>query len=679
MADPRLQWRTLNTSQPNVAGLLRGANESLNNAGDAAAGILERYDSGQKTKGDQELARLLASTNDRDALTELVNSEAVMGLNLSEDGVRMLNEAQGNRVDWANTDSTVRDRDGRLVLAQNVDGRAGDKHGIYMREDARNVAQRDYLQKNAANYTQAELDALNSGTSLNRPRKQGEFVRAGDHVFGNADPGQGPVKGNTGSLAYNSQTLVDLARTIQAEAGNQGAEGMLAVGAVIRNRAASGKYGEGIDGVIKKPGQFSAWNSETGYAGGEQGQDMNFQPNAEALQIAQAILDGKYKDNTQGATHYYNPDISQPDWGGPVINGEGAPRASQGRGFGGDHFTAAMANSGLFTPGEIAGTVGVLRTAGQAGDVQNEEDRQELIANFTTKTIDDLSKNEKVTTDTIVQETLNRIDKTNLPVTEVERAQLEQNIIAQIEGSGRLQKNLNPGQSEAERLIAETAQERASSETSMARKAIGGTPEAQMITDAESYAEMGSTDDKARALIGNLRLTDEDFANSPWFGRDADFDPSTMVQHLDKAHRELRRIDPTLTVDEVYALASRVFEADPLFRNTLEKQLDIGAMEDILESLSGDGERVFQEARIQINDSERKMQANQTQIAKLESRARRSGISKTAKEDLKKQISALRKDNVRLSGLIQEISGSRQREEAETAAKELGRPNVRNQ
>ena len=134
MADPRLQWRALNTAQPNVAGLMRGANEALNNAGAAAAGILERYDSGQKTKGDQELARLLASTNDRDALTQLVNSEAVTGLNLSENGIRMLNEAQGNRVDWSNTDSMVRDRDGRLVIAQDVNSRASDLHGVSMED-----------------------------------------------------------------------------------------------------------------------------------------------------------------------------------------------------------------------------------------------------------------------------------------------------------------------------------------------------------------------------------------------------------------------------------------------------------------------------------------------------------------------------------------------------------------
>jgi len=65
-----------------------------------------------------------------------------------------------------------------------------------------------------------------------------------------------------------------LARVLQAEAGNQGLTGKLAVGAVIRNRAEESGYGDSIRGVITKPGQFSPVNYYTGYAGGEQGVDF---------------------------------------------------------------------------------------------------------------------------------------------------------------------------------------------------------------------------------------------------------------------------------------------------------------------------------------------------------------------------------------------------------------------
>jgi len=104
-----------------------------------------------------------------------------------------------------------------------------------------------------------------------------------------------------------------LAKTLQAEAGNQGLGGMMAVGSVIMNRVGSG---QSLSDIILAPGQFSAWNSVTGYAGGEQGQDMDaIKPSKDAYAAADAILSGNYADITGGATHYYNPDISQPKWG----------------------------------------------------------------------------------------------------------------------------------------------------------------------------------------------------------------------------------------------------------------------------------------------------------------------------------------------------------------------------
>ena len=107
-----------------------------------------------------------------------------------------------------------------------------------------------------------------------------------------------------------------LARTLMAEAGNQGALGMLAAGSVIMNRARTPRYGDGVKGVILKPGQFSPWNSVTGYAGGEQGQNMAaIRPTSEAYSVADRLLSGQYEDPTGGATHFYNPDISTPSWG----------------------------------------------------------------------------------------------------------------------------------------------------------------------------------------------------------------------------------------------------------------------------------------------------------------------------------------------------------------------------
>lgn len=104
-----------------------------------------------------------------------------------------------------------------------------------------------------------------------------------------------------------------LARTLEAEAGNQGLGGMIAVGAVIRNRTGSG---QSIRDTILAPGQFSAWNSWTKYAQGAQGQNMaGIRPSAEAYSAADSVLANDFIDVTGGATHYYNPELANPKWG----------------------------------------------------------------------------------------------------------------------------------------------------------------------------------------------------------------------------------------------------------------------------------------------------------------------------------------------------------------------------
>jgi hypothetical protein len=113
-------------------------------------------------------------------------------------------------------------------------------------------------------------------------------------------------------MAYDADRIL-LARTLQAEAGNQGFDGMIAAGSVISNRMR--QSGKPLSDVILADGQFSAWNGVTGYANGEQGQNMNFQPGPEAMEAADAILSGQIPDPTGGATHYYADGISDPDWG----------------------------------------------------------------------------------------------------------------------------------------------------------------------------------------------------------------------------------------------------------------------------------------------------------------------------------------------------------------------------
>lgn len=113
-----------------------------------------------------------------------------------------------------------------------------------------------------------------------------------------------------------------LAITLEAEAASEGLEGMLAAGAVINNRVGTDRFGQTLRDVILAPGQFSAWNKETGYAGGEGGLNMrSIEPSEEALKAADMLIRGEYEDITGGATHYYNPEVADPVWGGEPSQG----------------------------------------------------------------------------------------------------------------------------------------------------------------------------------------------------------------------------------------------------------------------------------------------------------------------------------------------------------------------
>jgi len=184
-------------------------------------------------------------------------------------------------------------------------------------------------------------DGYTSGKNLNERKKIRDHLDSldqGGEGRGVIPPGEPGYKGSTPFVPQNGQDrsyktdggqerprsrgVVPqddrdiLALTLDAEAGGEGYEGMLAAGSVIANRASTDGYGGNIKDVIMKPGQFSAWNSVTGYADGEGGLDMSARsPSKDAYAAADAILSGNYQDPTGGATHYYNPSEADPEWG----------------------------------------------------------------------------------------------------------------------------------------------------------------------------------------------------------------------------------------------------------------------------------------------------------------------------------------------------------------------------
>lgn len=100
-----------------------------------------------------------------------------------------------------------------------------------------------------------------------------------------------------------------LALVVWREARGEGSEGMKAVGCVVRNRVKNDTWTQ----IISAKWQFSSltapgdpmlvqWPVEG---------DPQF---LEAMLLASGIYNGSIPDNTNGATHYFNPSVVLPKW-----------------------------------------------------------------------------------------------------------------------------------------------------------------------------------------------------------------------------------------------------------------------------------------------------------------------------------------------------------------------------
>jgi hypothetical protein len=106
-------------------------------------------------------------------------------------------------------------------------------------------------------------------------------------------------------IKMNQRDLDLMARMVMMESGGEPDEGQRGVASVILNRAQSGRYGDGIYGVITRKSQFEPWgNAKTRAAMMAVPTDSpRYQ---RAMANTMAMVNGDAPDPTNGATHFLN-------------------------------------------------------------------------------------------------------------------------------------------------------------------------------------------------------------------------------------------------------------------------------------------------------------------------------------------------------------------------------------
>lgn len=129
-----------------------------------------------------------------------------------------------------------------------------------------------------------------------------------------------------------------MAKNIYFEARGESRQGKIAVGYVTLNRVNSSRYPDTICDVVYQAKLSQWWLEHNGrevpiryqcqftwYCDGlsddlqltdHNGRiiKINLESWEESLQVASMIIQGLIKDNTEGATHYFNPRLADPDW-----------------------------------------------------------------------------------------------------------------------------------------------------------------------------------------------------------------------------------------------------------------------------------------------------------------------------------------------------------------------------
>jgi spore germination cell wall hydrolase CwlJ-like protein len=157
---------------------------------------------------------------------------------------------------------------------------------------------------------------------LSSPTNASNYMEGANSLMGALDPMltpalPAPAGGMMDPIPGGMADRDWVAGALQAEGGSP--QDMEYIAAVLGNRLNSGRWGNSLKNVVLAPGQISAFNKVTGYAGGKQGTDHWRNPSAQAYEIADRLINGQLQDQTGGAMNYYatwgDPN-RVPSWGG---------------------------------------------------------------------------------------------------------------------------------------------------------------------------------------------------------------------------------------------------------------------------------------------------------------------------------------------------------------------------
>ena len=615
MADRRLVWNQLNQTQPNVAGLLANANASFNDGLTAAQSILGKYDDGLKAKGDQELARLLADTNDREELSALVNSDAVKGLRLSDKGVTMLNQAQGNRVDWANVDSTIADRAGRLGIAQDVNSRQSEAFGWDREDRNRATNQRDWLEDNAGSFLDSELRGLNNGSAFSAAidrKESGGGVDQYDATLGFDNRNNG--------VRVSQMTLGEASEYSQGQYAQESMEWKRRNNHGDPNVPSTpmGKF-QIVGSTLRQTMQDLQLPSDIPFSGPVQEQLGTYLGQQRVIGKSQEAARAGLRNEWEGFKNKTDAELDviiDELRNTPPVTRESVIAAGQSnnqpqltqRGFGGDDFAQRMAASGLFTPQQILGNVDPLRVAARIGDQKNLEQLQQTQKDYLANFITNIAADKDVTDPYIAAQIVQEQALTSGKFSDSEALEVRK-AAEQILSEGSLGAQLSPTVEQDVRftnIIDGTNED--------IERGLNSTVIGRMNNDIKGFAEAESPTAGLQAALGPSLQENAAGVIGGFFTEGKSGADSNDITNLINRYADKFNVSPVVAA----AAMREAFIDDPLTiagfgANTLERRFDQDAVGKIIEEYTN------QESQSRFNDDSRTRLEFEQTLTKLNS------------------------------------------------------------